>query len=182
MQVVTGLSWQPSCAPEHTYRSFRLDGTTAVLSSTTNHPTRIFRHLRTFHTASPTRTSATGPYRCAVARNTGGATDAPKYSKDSPRPKKPQRPLLRSVQMIADPAATPINPISGRMADQYGARVEVSEASGIVMKSTMRAIEQQTATSDAMARWLTGNLLPRTWRRYCLAIQATQNATDAPPP
>ena len=59
VQVVTGLSWQPSCAPEHTYRSFRLDGTTAVLSSTTNHPTRIFRHLRTFHTASPTRTSAT---------------------------------------------------------------------------------------------------------------------------
>ena len=24
--VVTGLSWQPSCGPEHAHRSFRLDG------------------------------------------------------------------------------------------------------------------------------------------------------------
>ena len=30
-------------------------------------------HLRTFHIASPIRTSATGPYQCAVVRNTGGA-------------------------------------------------------------------------------------------------------------
>ena len=29
---------------EHTYRSFRLDWTTAMLSSTMNHPTRLFRH------------------------------------------------------------------------------------------------------------------------------------------
>ena len=154
-----------------------------MLSSTMDHPTPTFRHhRRTFHTASPTRTSATGPYRCAVAKNTGGARDAPRYSKDSPSPREPQRPLLRSLQMIADPAATPINPIGARMADQYGVRVEVNEASGIAMKSTTRAIEQQTATSDAMARWLTGILWPRNRRRYCLAIQATQNATDAAPP
>ena len=139
-------------------------------------------HLRTFHTASPTRTSATGPYQCAVVRNTGGARDAPRYSKDSPSPRKPQRPLLRSLQMIADPAATPINPIGTRTADQYGARVEVNEGSDTAMKSALRATEQQAATNDAMARWLTGNLCPRNRRRYCLAIQPTQNAKDAAPP
>ena len=78
--------------------------------------------------------------------------------------------------------ANDINPIGAMTADQYGARVEVNEGSDTAMKSTMRAIEQQMATSDAMDRWFTGNLLPRTWRRYCFAIQATQNATDAPPP
>ena len=45
------------------------------------------------------------------------------------------------------------------------------------MKSALRAIEQQAATNDAMARWLTGILWPRNRRRYCLAIQLTQNAT-----
>ena len=139
-------------------------------------------HLRTFHIASPIRTSATGPYQCAVVRNTGGARDAPRYSKDSPSPRKPQRPLLRSLQMIADPEATPINPIGTRAADQYGACGGGDEPSGMAMKSALRAIEQQAATNDAMARWLTGNLCPRNRRRYCLAIQPTQNAKDAAPP
>ena len=129
-----------------------------------------------FHTASPTRTSATGPYRCAVVRKTGGATDAPRYSKDSPSPRTPQRPLLRSLQMIADPAATPINPIGARIADQYGARVEVNEASGV-------ATARGASLPDTLA--LQGpSLTGLSTKESTLAhsyIPLTQHLADQPP-